>query len=109
MMATGGWGASTHQYRFNVRVDAVILSSHSSLYFERNVFFFEEITIDFINGTVKFDYSNESERKVEWINHVFNPGEQMSVEKSLPGNVSSSFREISQDSMWNIYDDLLPD
>ena len=109
MMAAGGWGASAHQYRFDVRVDAIILSSHYSLYYERNVHFFEEITIDFINGTVKFDYSNEGERKVERINRVFNPGEQMSVEISLPGNVSSSFREISQDSMWNIYDDLLPD
>ena len=109
MMSAGGWGASTHRYRFDVRFDAVILSSYNSTYFERNVFFFEETTIDFINGTVKFDYSNESERKIERINRIFNPGEQIAVEKSVPNIASPIFRDINEGVLWSIYNDLIPD
>ncbi|MDB0071642.1 hypothetical protein N9E84_03665 [Planktomarina temperata] len=109
MMAAGGWGASSHQYNFDVISDAVMLSSYKSLYFERNVFFFEETTIDFINGHVKFDYSNETEQTVERIGQIFNPGEKLSVKKSIPNVTSPNFSEINEGGLWSIYNDLLPE
>jgi hypothetical protein len=109
MMSAGGWSSSSDHYNFDVISDAVMLSSYKSTYFERNVFFFEETTIDFINGHVKFDYSNDSEQTVERIGRIFKSGETLSVEKSIPNVASPNFSEISTAGLWSIYDELLPE
>ncbi|WP_340261039.1 lysozyme inhibitor LprI family protein [Roseobacter sp. HKCCA0882] len=107
MRSAGGWGASNFSYDFYRQDGGYSVARSSLTSWGRNTFLFEDRVIDFRQNRYTQTFENLGEEAQEVNGVILEVDDSVAVELSTPDLPPLSFSEVSEQSFYDLLDDIL--